>query len=207
MGIVFKESSAYIIPLALAAILLFLLRSFLAGSFALLILFLFLFFFRDPERTIPKGEGLILAPSDGKVIRVSSWEGEEGGEGILISIFLSLLDVHVNRSPVKGKVSGVAYKKGSFYLAFRDEASGENEQNVITFDHGRGFITLKQIAGLIARRVICWVQPGDEVEAGQRIGFIKFGSRIDLILPQGSRIEVKKGDRVKSGVNIIGFLQ
>ncbi len=203
---VVKESWIYIIPVALAAVLLFLLRSLVAGSVALLILVLFLYFFRDPERRIPSGEGLILAPADGRVVRISS-PGEEGGEeGILVSTFLSLLDVHVNRSPMSGVVSGVTYKKGSFRLAFLDEASQENEQNVISFTHGKDRIILKQIAGLIARRVVCWVKPNQEVEAGQRIGFIKFGSRVDLILPPGSQIEVRKGDKVKGGLSIIGRL-
>jgi len=203
---VVKESWIYIIPVALAAALLFLLRSLVAGSVALLILVLFLYFFRDPERRIPSGEGLILAPADGRVVRISS-PGEEGGEeGILVSTFLSLLDVHVNRSPMSGVVSGVTYKKGSFRLAFLDEASQENEQNVISFTHGKDRIILKQIAGLIARRVVCWVKPNQEVEAGQRIGFIKFGSRVDLILPPGSQIEVRKGDKVKGGLSIIGRL-
>ncbi len=203
---VVKESWIYTVPLALAAALLFLLCSFVAGSMALLILVLFLYFFRDPERKIPSGEGLVLAPADGKVVRIS-FPGEEGGEeGILISIFLSLLDVHVNRSPTSGVVSGVTYKKGSFRLAFLDEASQKNEQNVISFTHGKDRITVKQIAGLIARRVVCWVRPNQEVEAGQRIGFIKFGSRVDLILPTGSRIEVRKGDKVKGGISIMGRL-
>jgi phosphatidylserine decarboxylase len=203
---VVKESWIYIIPVALAAVVLFLLRSLVAGSVALLILVLFLYFFRDPERKIPSGEGLVLAPADGKVVRIS-FPGEEGGEeGILVSTFLSLLDVHVNRSPMSGIVSDVTYKKGSFRLAFLDEASQENEQNVISFAHGKDRIILKQIAGLIARRVVCWVKPNQEVEAGQRIGFIKFGSRFDLILPPGSQIEVRKGDKVKGGLSIIGRL-
>jgi len=203
---VVRESWIYIIPVALAATVLFLLRSLVAGSAALLILGLFLYFFRDPERKIPSGEGLVLAPADGKVVRIS-FPGVEGGEeGILVSIFLSLLDVHVNRSPVSGVVSGVRYKKGSFHLAFLDEASQENEQNIISFEHGKDRITLKQIAGLIARRVVCWVKPSQAVEAGQRIGFIKFGSRVDLILPPGSKIDVREGDKVKGGVNIIGCL-
>jgi len=203
---VVKESWIYIIPVALAATLLFLLRSFAAGSVALLIVVLFLYFFRDPERKIPSGEGLILAPADGKVVHISFPGGEGGEEGILISTFLSLLDVHVNRSPVSGVVSGVTYKKGSFRLAFLDEASQENEQNVILFAHEKDRITVKQIAGFIARRVVCWVRPNQEVEAGQRIGFIKFGSRVDLILPTGSQIEVRKGDQVKGGLSIIGRL-
>jgi phosphatidylserine decarboxylase len=202
-----KESWPYIIPVGIAAILLFLLRSFVAGSVALLILLLFIYFFRDPERRVPSGEGLILAPADGRVVQVSFLGGEEEGDGILISIFLSLLDVHVNRSPAKGIVSGVVYQKGSFHLAFRNVASGENEQNIIALAHDGDRITLKQIAGIIARRVVCWVQPGEEVEAGQRIGLIKFGSRVDLILPKRCTIAVKKGDRVRGGITVIGYLK
>jgi len=206
MNPVTRESWTYILPVAIAATLLLLLHAFAAGSIALLILLLFIYFFRDPERMVPTGEGFILAPADGKVVDVSTQAGEEGG-GILISIFLSLWDVHVNRSPVKGTVAGVNYKKGSFHLAFRDEASVENEQNVIALDHDRGRIIMKQIAGLIARRVLCWVQPGEEVQAGQRIGLIKFGSRVDLIVPPDSQIEVKAGDKVKAGVTIVGYLK
>jgi len=201
-----KESWIYIVTIGLAVILLFLFRSFAAGTAGLLILLLLIFFFRDPERKIPSGEGLILAPADGAIVRVTKLEGK-GGEGdILVSTFLSLLDVHVNRSPVSGVVSGVTYRKGAFRLAYLDEASSENEQNIISLKHGKDSITLKQIAGLIARRVVCWVKPDQEVKAGERIGFIKFGSRVDLILPPGSRIEVHKGDKVKAGLSIIGRL-
>jgi phosphatidylserine decarboxylase len=202
-----KESWPYTIPVALTAVVLFLLRSYAAGLLALLILLLFACFFRDPERKAPSGENLILSPADGRVIRVSSPGGEGEGKGTLLSIFLSLLDVHVNRSPVKGIVSDVIYRRGAFHLAFGDEASKENEQNIITLQHGSDRILLRQIAGLIARRVICWVQPGQEVEAGQRIGFIKFGSRVDLILPEGWEITVKEGDKVTGGVTVIGYLQ
>jgi len=202
-----KESWSYTIPAAVAAALLFLLQSFVAGWIALLILLTLIYFFRDPERRIPSGQDLVLAPADGRVVRVSTLEGEEGSKGILISIFLSLLDVHVNRSPVKGTVSDVIYRKGTFRLAFRDEASGENEQNIITLEHGSDRITLKQIAGLIARRVICWIRAGEDVEAGQRIGFIKFGSRVDLIVPSRTEIAVREGDRVKGGITVIGYLK
>ncbi|MDH7501004.1 MAG: phosphatidylserine decarboxylase, partial [candidate division NC10 bacterium] len=126
-----KESWSYTIPTALAAALLFLLGSFTAGWIALLILLILIYFFRDPERRIPSGQDLLLAPADGRVLRVSALEGEEGSGAMLVSIFLSLLDVHVNRSPVTGTVSDVLYRKGAFHLAFRDEASGENEQNII----------------------------------------------------------------------------
>jgi phosphatidylserine decarboxylase len=203
---VVKESWIWILPMTAIAALLFLAHFVLPGLAALLIVLLLIFFFRDPERRVPPGDGLILAPADGRVVRIAFPDEERGGDGISISIFLSLLDVHVNRSPLKGRIAEVLYRKGNFHLAFRDEASGENEQNIITLAHGQDRIRVKQIAGLIARRIVCWVKPGEEVEAGQRIGLIKFGSRVDMILPQEAEIRIREGDKVKGGISIIGYL-
>jgi phosphatidylserine decarboxylase len=191
--------------LGIGGCLLVLAGFFWLGAAAVAIAGCLLFFFRDPERKIPSGDDLILSPADGRVVRIS--EGEGGGEGILVSIFLSLWDVHVNRAPTRGKVSEVVHRKGSFHFAFRDKASEQNEKNTIVLDNGRNRITVKQIAGFIARRVVCWLQPGQLVEAGQRIGMIKFGSRVDLILPEGTRIAVRKGQRVKAGETVIGYVE
>jgi len=143
---VVKEAWIWVLPMAALAILLLLAHFVLAGWAALLITGLLIYFFRDPERDIPPGDGLILAPADGRVVRIASPDEKRVGDGISISIFLSLFDVHVNRSPMKGRITGVIYHKGSFHLAFRKEASGENEQNIITLVHGQDRISVKQIA-------------------------------------------------------------
>lgn len=179
-------------PLLYAALVMLLLTAFIA------------FFFRDPERDIPTGEGLIVSPADGKVVVVEPVAVEGGGEGTLVSIFLSVFDVHINRAPVEGRVAKVEYRRGRFIVATSKQASVENEQNVLTFDHPAGPVVCKQIAGLIARRIVCWVKPGERVERGSRIGLIKFGSRVDLILPPGVAVLVRRGDRVRGGASVIG---
>lgn len=161
-------------------------------------------FFRDPERVIPEDDGLVVSPADGKVVVV---EPREGGAGTQVSIFLSVLDVHVNRAPVGGKVSTIEYRRGKFLIANERRASIENEQNVLTFESTGGPIICKQIAGLIARRIVCWVDAGSVIARGARFGLIKFGSRVDLLLPPGVRVDVRPGDRVKGGESVIGRIQ
>lgn len=165
-------------------------------------------FFRDPPRDIPKGEGLILAPADGTVVQVTQYLGQELQEpATQISIFLSVLNVHVNRTPFPAVVEDVTYKPGSFRIAWQPEASADNEQNLIALKAPEGRLLVKQIAGLIARRIVCRVVPGQKLEAGERIGLIRFGSRVDLIVPTRAELFVKRGDRVKGGTTVMGALR
>jgi phosphatidylserine decarboxylase len=162
----------------------------------------FLWFFRDPRRAIPIGEGLVVSPADGLVtetVRIDTPDGQKQR----ISIFLNVFDVHVNRSPIAGEITSVRYQTGKFLNAMNQECADLNEQNVVTV-HGEGIeVVFKQIAGLIARRIVFNYREGDRVERGQRVGLIKFGSRTDVILPAEAEIRVKKGQRVKGGSSII----
>lgn len=158
------------------------------------------YFFRDPKRTPPAGDDLILSPADGKVVVI-----EPAGESeTLVSIFLSVFDVHVNRAPIAGKVTGVDYREGRFMVANDKRASVENEQNVVTIENQRVRVVFKQIAGLIARRIVFWKQLGASVAGGEKVGLIKFGSRVDLIVPRSVTLAVKLGDHVAGGLTVIG---
>jgi phosphatidylserine decarboxylase len=162
----------------------------------------FLWFFRDPQRKIPKGDGLVVSPADGVVTETARIETPEGPRQ-RISIFLNVFDVHVNRSPIAGEITAVRYQTGKFLNAMNQECAERNEQNIVTV-HGEGMeIVFKQIAGLIARRIVFNYGEGDRVERGQRVGLIKFGSRTDVILPGEAEIRVKTGQRVKGGSSII----
>jgi phosphatidylserine decarboxylase len=175
------------------------------GVFLALSLF-FVFFFRDPERKIPEGENLVLAPADGRIISLSSFS-ENGflkSSGTQLSIFLSLWDPHVNRNPISGVVKSLKYRPGEFHPAFREKASLRNEQTEIWLENDHVKVIMKQIAGILARRVVCRLKPGDKVLAGGIFGMIKFGSRVDLLLPEDVRIEVKLNEKVKAGESIIG---
>lgn len=165
-------------------------------------------FFRDPPRDIPKGEGLIVAPADGAVVQITRYLGQELQEpATQISIFLSVLDVHINRAPFPAVVEEVTYRPGTFRIAWQPEASVDNEQNLIALKAPEGRLLVKQIAGLIARRIVCRVVPGQKLEAGERIGMIRFGSRVDLIVPARAELFVKRGDRVKGGTTVMGALR
>lgn len=174
---------------------------------AALLLFI-VFFFRDPDRTTPKGRGVIVSAADGKVVTVKEVEYPDisAEKLIQVSVFLSIFDVHVNRIPVSGKVREVKYFPGKFMLAWKEKASTDNEQTLISIDSEGKTIYLKQIAGLVARRISWQLDAGQSVEAGERFGLIRFGSRVDLLLPTDSRIEVKVGDKVKGGETVIGAL-
>jgi len=161
------------------------------------------FFFRDPRRTTPSDRAIVVAPADGRVTRVRI-AGRDGEGESLVSIFLSPLDVHVNRAPIAGTIEKIDYKSGKFLMATNERARDENKQNTLTIA-GEG-ITVKcsQIAGILARRIVCWKREGDRVECGERFGMIKFGSRTDVILPGTVEIVVKEGMHVRGGVTIIG---
>jgi phosphatidylserine decarboxylase len=157
-----------------------------------------LYFFRDPDRIIPAGN-LIVSPADGKVVAVRSLSGTE----TRISIFLNIFNVHVNRTPVPGRIVDMAYQKGKFLVASHEAASADNEQNTLTLEGPAGRVVCKQIAGLIARRIVCYKKVGDTLAAGERIGYIKFGSRMDVIFGPEYKPVVKVGQRVTAGASIL----
>jgi phosphatidylserine decarboxylase len=165
------------------------------------------FFFRDPERTAPAMPGAILAPADGRVVDVRLGVDDPFvGSAQALSIFLSPLDVHVNRSPLAGLVVGVEYRPGAKMAAFRPEASERNERTTIAIQGEAARVVVRQIAGVLARRIVCRVRPGDKLASGERFGLIKFGSRTDLIMPASVRLSVKRGDRVRGGSTVVGVL-
>lgn len=165
-------------------------------------------FFRDPHREIPQGAGLVVSPADGKVVLiVPTPAGHPAGDGSTqISIFLSVFDVHINRAPIAGRITDVAYNQGEFLPAFDDKASLRNEQNRAFIDGPEGRVGFTQIAGLIARRIVFRKKVGDVVARGEQVGLIRFGSRTDVFLPEGSTLMVKLGDRVSGGSSVIAHL-
>jgi len=166
----------------------------------------FLWFFRDPNRIVPTDPGMVVSPADGKV-EEAEWIETTGGSRVRVTIFLNVFDVHVNRCPVGGTVTLMEYREGAFLNAMKPESAVHNEQTLITIDTGSGYeVSFKQIAGLLARRIICNLRVGDRVERGQRMGLIKFGSRTDVLLPANAELRVKPGQRVKGGSSIIAYI-
>lgn len=163
------------------------------------------YFFRDPERAIPSGEGVIVSPADGRVVGIETVDQVPflDGPALRISIFLSIFDVHINRSPIEGKVTWRQYNPGRFLPANVPKASLDNEQNSIGIEDGNYKVLVRQIAGIIARRIVCWVDPGQEVARGERFGLIRFGSRTDLFLPLSAKVAVTVGQKVQGGSTII----
>jgi phosphatidylserine decarboxylase len=165
------------------------------------------FFFRDPERTAPAEAGAIVAPADGRVVDVRTGVDDPFvGVAQAVSIFLSPLDVHINRSPLAGLVVDVTYRPGAKLAAYRREASEQNERTTIAIQGEGARVVVRQIAGVLARRIVCRVKPGDKLDTGERFGLIKFGSRTDLIVPASVRLRVKPGDRVRGGETVMGVL-
>jgi phosphatidylserine decarboxylase len=166
----------------------------------------FLWFFRDPERVVPNEPGALVSPADGKVTDASivTVDGEKWAR---ISIFLSVFDVHVNRSPVAGVVSDVRYKRGQFLNAMNHVSAEQNEQNIVRVEGDRQIVVFKQIAGLLARRIVFHPKVGDRLERGQRVGLIKFGSRVDVLFDSSATLQVKVGDRVRGGASVLAYLQ
>jgi phosphatidylserine decarboxylase len=165
-------------------------------------------FFRDPERHPPAGRDLVLSPADGRVMVAgrSADGAAPAGEWLQVSVFLSPLDVHVNRVPITGTVTRVEYRPGRYRAAYRAEATSENERSEVWIDDGTRTVVCRQITGALVRRVVCRLQPGDQVQAGDRLGVMKFGSRIDLFLPAGTRLRAEVGDRVRGGETVIAEL-
>ncbi len=202
-----KEGYVFIIPLLVMAILSCALSfHWVAGFFGLGFLFV-TWFFRDPERPIPNEPNVIVSPADGKVTEIVTENEPINGESCTrVTIFLNVFNVHVNRVPVGGTIEDVRYNPGKFLAAFNPKASMENEQSIILINTGKVNVLVKQIAGLIARRIICWPGKGDQYELGQRYGLIRFGSRVDILLPESTKLSVACGDKVSGGRSIIGYL-
>lgn len=163
-----------------------------------------LYFFRDPHRLVPTEAGVVVSPADGRVTRVRPLIPDDANSATVVSIFLSPLDVHINRSPIAGTITNVTYTQGKFLMATKEDSSLVNEQNALTIRGEEVTVVCKQIAGVLARRIICWKRAGDSVALGERIGLIKFSSRTDLILPPNVEVEVTEGMRVRGGATIIG---
>jgi len=195
-----KESIPYIVvPLLLAAGAAVFGFWWVAG-FLLLVMLFMAFFFRDPKRVPPSDPDVVVSPADGKVTRIAS----AGADSTVVSIFLSPLDVHINRSPIPGKIVDVRYSPGKFLMATNEKASLVNEQNALTIQGEKITVVCKQIAGILARRIVCWKAEGDSLGLGERFGMIKFSSRTDVLLPANVRVTVKEGDRVRGGTTVIG---
>jgi phosphatidylserine decarboxylase len=201
---ILRESIPFIaIPMIVAFV------SVILGLWSLVVLSVFValfmaFFFRDPRREPPLDPNVVVAPADGKVTRVVALDENSEDSPTLISIFLSPLDVHINRAPIPGTIRDVVYSPGKFLMATNKNASIVNEQNVLTIQNDKITVVCKQIAGILARRIVCWKKMGDNLTLGERFGLIKFSSRTDVILPPNVSVTVTEGQRVRGGVTVIG---
>ncbi|HIA94147.1 MAG TPA: phosphatidylserine decarboxylase family protein [Candidatus Marinimicrobia bacterium] len=206
------EGRIIVLPLFLLTGLILYLTVSMGTSFTLVgiafgLLVFCLNFFRDPVRNVPAGKNLILAPADGKIVKLIEVDDPEIGESQLVSIFLNVFNVHANRMPIEGTFTDVKYHKGKFMAAFDHKASDENERTEITIISKVGTLKVKQIAGLIARRILCYAKNGESMEMGGRLGFIRFGSRTDLILPKHVNLSVKLGQKVVGNKTIMGTFE
>jgi len=203
------EGWPFIIPLAIITGLLFAFGWKNTAAVSLVLTLFVLFFFRDPERSVPQGAGVVVSPADGRVIVVKDiFEPTYLKQDVKqISIFLSVFNVHVNRSPISGTVEIVKYNPGKFHVASVDKASLDNEQTAMVISDGKHKVLVKQIAGLIARRILCYAKPGDAIRSGERYGLIRFGSRVDIFLPKDTDLKVKVGDRIKGSRDVIAVLK
>lgn len=201
------EGWPFILPPAAAACIMAVMGWAGAATVFAVVALAFLGFFRDPDRTAPDLPGAVLAPADGRVMVITEALDPWVGPAVRVSIFLSPLDVHVNRAPIGGLVKNVEYVAGRFLAAYRPEASEQNERCAVSLDGDRARVTVTQISGILARRIVCRVRPGDTVRAGERYGLIRFGSRTDLVLPRGTDLRVQMGDRVRGGESVMGVLR
>lgn len=201
-----RDGYLYAVPLIAAGLLLGWLTQPSWAILPFLLAFFLLWFFRDPERVIPQEPGAVVSPGDGKVTDVSPITA--GGERrIRISIFLSVFDVHVNRSPIAGTIREVRYQRGKYLNAMSEASAEQNEQNIVTVEGDGQAVVFKQIAGLLARRIVFNHKVGDRLERGQRVGLIKFGSRVDVLFDSAASVNVKVGDRVRGGASVLAHLQ
>ena len=199
-----KEGIPFIIFFLIPAAIFAVLGWWVAAAACFLLAAFMAYFFRDPERNCPIDERIIVSPADGRVVVVAPVEPDRKDSPKQVSIFLSPMDVHINRSPIAGEIVDVVYKPGAFHVASRDIASVENEQNIITVRGAQLTVVVRQIAGVLARRVVLWKKRGDRVKLGERIGLMKFSSRMDVVVPSGVEVLVKRGERVTGGVTVIG---
>ena len=197
-----SEGLPFVLPLAAATVASLVFGWELAAGIGVVLTAAVSCFFRDPQRVVPQTLGAVVSPADGRVHEIHM-----EAECRRISIFLSVTDVHVNRAPYAGKVTEVIYRPGRFVPAYRSEASRENESNRVTIDGSDAIIGVKQIAGILARRIVCRVRPGDVLERGQRYGLIRFGSRTDLFLPADADVVARIGDKVRGGETILANLK
>ena len=201
-GRMVKEGYTFGLPLLALGGVFYLLHWNVAAVVGVLLALFVFSFFRDPERAIPAEPGAVVSPGDGRVVVVTD-EENSGRQGKRVSIFLAVWNVHVNRSPAAGTITKMEYRPGKFLAAMRERASVENEQNVFTLSTDGGEIVFKQIAGLIARRVVSWKKEGEKVARGERIGLVRFGSRVDVWVPKEAEILVKLGENVKGGSSVL----
>jgi phosphatidylserine decarboxylase len=209
-SIIVREGLPFIIPLGIFTLIFSILGIIWAASLFLILTCFVAWFFRNPEREFPEGEKAVISPADGEVIKIEDIVESDflGGPAQKISVFMNVFDVHVNRMPYSGTVAGIKYNKGSFLSANLDKASQLNERNsiLINTEDGKKILTV-QIAGLIARRIECWIKEGMQVRKGERFGLIRFGSRLEVFLPPDAIISVRVGDRVRAGETLIGWLK
>jgi len=201
-----KEGIPYIILFIVPAAIFAALGWWIAAALCFGVAAFMAFFFRNPQRDCPVDDRLIISPADGRVVVVAPVEPGRADSPTQISIFLSPMDVHINRSPIAGEIIEAVYKPGAFHVASRDIASVENEQNILTIRGQMVTIGVRQIAGVLARRVVLWKKQGDHVELGERIGLMKFSSRMDVIVPAEVEVLVRPGDRVRGGVTVLARL-
>ncbi|HKI25898.1 MAG TPA: phosphatidylserine decarboxylase family protein [Candidatus Sulfotelmatobacter sp.] len=201
-----RDGYFYALALLAAGLLISWLTSPVWAIIPVLLAFFFLWFFRDPQRAIPQEPGAVVSPGDGKVTDVSAVSVGSDRQTRL-SIFLSVFDVHVNRSPIAGVVRDMRYQRGRFLNAMNEVSAEQNEQNIVTVEGDGQKVVFKQIAGLLARRIVFYPKVGDRLERGQRVGLIKFGSRVDVLLDASARVNVKVGDRVKGGASVLAYLE
>jgi phosphatidylserine decarboxylase len=199
-----RESIPFIVVPLLVAIVCAVLGLWYGVGLLIFITLFMAFFFRDPKRLPPSDPDVVVAPADGRVTRVSRLDQRNGNTPTVISIFLSPLDVHINRSPIPGKITEMVYSPGKFLMATNEKASLVNEQNILTIQGDKITVVCKQIAGILARRVVCWKKKGDNLELGERFGLIKFSSRTDVILPANVSVLVSEGTKVRGGITVIG---
>jgi phosphatidylserine decarboxylase len=205
-GLMVRDGLLYALALGVVAALIWVLTHLIfLAVLPLLLAAFFLWFFRDPNRVIPSAPGQIVSPADG-VVTAAEWMEMPSGSRLRLSIFLNVFDVHVNRAPVSGVVKLYEFRKGQFMNAMNAESVLHNEQTLVLIDAGGYEVGFKQIAGLLARRIVCRVRVGDRVERGQRIGLIKFGSRVDVLMPAEADLKVKTGTRVKGGSTVLGVI-
>jgi len=198
-----RESIPYIVVPLVLSVAATILGFWYIGLLFFVVMVFMAYFFRDPKRVSPDDPDVVVSPADGRVTRIDSVTAEASAP-TLISIFLSPLDVHINRSPIRGKIVDVVYSPGKFLMATNEKATLVNEQNALTIQGEKITVVCKQIAGILARRIVCWKGKGDQVNLGERFGMIKFSSRTDVLLPANVKVTVAEGDRVRGGITVIG---